>query len=107
MRKRGSRLLILVAVLLGAGCYDSGAQRSAIVRYVEANGSGDLSTVTPDGIRQWFSVRPVLATKIAEMCQPLFSASQADWPHSAEGSVCFAARWAAPIPLIKADPRVW
>ncbi len=103
-------LLLGVAIAgltISSACYDPHAQESAIVREIEANGSGDLSTYTAPGLGQWFSVRPQFATRIAAECAPLARSSRANWITSAEGVACSAATQAAPAPIPVADTRSW
>ena len=102
---------IVIALLCGClgACIDPHAQNSRIVREVEANGSGDLTTYTLPDLKQWFTQRPELAKKIAAECAPISANAQANWLRSAEGTTCSAAMavntW---IPRDwKADQRKW
>lgn len=108
---RPKRVLPLLALgcLLWSGmaCYDVHAQQSAIVREIEANGSGNISTYTAAGLAQWFSSRPQLALKIARECEPISKASQANWLTSAEGTACYAAAQASPPVNYQADPTIY
>ena len=94
-----SVLILAAAALLLTACYDRNAQRSAIVRQVEAAGAGDLSTYTQQGLTQWFSTRPQLAQQIAAECVPIAKVAPANWLTTSEGTVCHVATnraaWAA------------
>lgn len=102
--------LALMLFLLLAACYDPHAQESAIVREVEGQGAGNISTFTLPGLEQWFGATPQrreFAAHIAEECQPLTQHSGANWQSSAEGSVCLAANRMAAAPTITADKTVF
>jgi hypothetical protein len=86
------KLLVPALVLFAlGGCYDRNAQKSEVIKLMQANGSGNLSTYTQPGLQQWFSVRQPLAEKVAAMCDPISKNSTADWAISAEGTACAAA----------------
>ena len=98
---------IIVAIM--TACHDSNEQRSPIVRLMEQNGSGDLSSFTAPGLQQWFAVRPDLAKRVVGMCEPIAKNSTANWVTSAEGTACAAAqRTIAFLPAkVTADQRAW
>ncbi len=100
-------ILPFSVILASSACYDPYAQGSKIVREVEAAGSGDLSTFSQSGLVLWFSKRPQMAVKIYAECRPIEKTAPANWPDTAEGSVCNAARLTQPRPAIVADPRAW
>jgi hypothetical protein len=97
----------LVGILASIGCYDPRAQDSRIVREVEGNGAGDLTTYDSVSLQQWFGQHPQLATKIAAECIWPSKHSDASWARSAEGTTCYAATMTAPAPEWVADPRGW
>ncbi len=102
-----SYLFGVVLIVMSVSCYDPHAQESRIVREVEANGSGNISTYTAPGLSEWFSTRPQLAKKIAGECEPIRQIAGANWLTSSEGSVCHAAAIAQPPPEYTADQRAW
>jgi hypothetical protein len=66
--------------------------RSAIVQKVEAAGSGSLSKVSKDGMREWLGKHKDLAYQVDDMCRPIRSKATAQWADSTEGRLCSAAR---------------
>lgn len=87
------RYLLAIPLLLSA-CADPNAQNSAIVRRIEAAGSGDISSMTPPEIEQWFFRKgdPQLVASIAASCQQLEKSAAAGWDlRTAEGRSCMAA----------------
>jgi hypothetical protein len=108
-RRSMAGTMLMLALVVMVGCYDRHAQESAIVRFVEAKGSGDISTYSAPGLEQWFSERPALGAQVYGFCAPKYATSGANWATSAEGSVCMAARPYAPkIPVVVvADQTTW
>jgi hypothetical protein len=104
---RSGILVLVTAAVTQVACYDPHAHDSAIVRQIEANGSGDISTYTMPGLVAWFQQRPALATAIAAECRPVSLTANANWITSAEGTACRAAIVTAPPPEFKADSRTW
>jgi len=98
--------LILMAV---TSCSRQQDHESAIVRLMESNGSGDLSSYSAVGLQQWFATRPELAKQVAGMCQSVSQKSTANWATSIEGTACGAAqRTVAFLPAkVTADQRAW
>jgi hypothetical protein len=87
---RQKSVLCIVALIGLAGC---GIEpQSAIVQKVEAAGSGKLSNVTKEGMREWLSKRKDLAYQVDETCKPVRSKATAQWADSTEGRLCTAAR---------------
>jgi hypothetical protein len=66
--------------------------QSAIVQKVEAAGSGNLSKVSKDGIREWLGKHKDLAYQVDDMCKPIRSKATAQWAGGTEGRLCSAAR---------------
>lgn len=101
--------MLLFATCL-TSCYDPHAQESAIVREVEAHGSGDIGTFTQPGLMQWFGASPArreFAAHIAAECGPIQQSRGANWLSSTEGSVCLAANREAAVLPITADNQVF
>src|SRR3954465_2325286 len=95
---------LLAVLAFEIGCYDPHAHQSKIVREVEAAGSGDLTTFTQLGLRQWFGQRPELASRIFHECLPLMKTAQANWITTAEGATCQAAEGAASMIMRRLAP---
>ena len=100
------------ALLVMAGltsCYDPHAQESKVIRLLEINGAGDLSTFSAPGLQQWFSTRPELAKQVAMMCGPISKTATANWATSAEGTACSAATrvMAFTYHHVDADKTTW
>ncbi len=106
LSKVAGALLIIVII---TACHGSRVAQSRVIRLMEENGSGDLSTYSAPGMQQWFSVRPELAKRVANLCVPLAKTSKANWATSAEGTACAAAvRTVAFRPdNVTADQRAW
>jgi hypothetical protein len=100
---------VLIVVLMTTACHGSRAQESRVIRLMEENGSGDLSTYTAPGLQQWFAARPDLAKRVVSMCEPIAKNSAANWAASAEGTACASARRTiAFMPAkVTADQRAW
>jgi hypothetical protein len=96
----------MLLLVLMSGCYDPHAQQSAVVREVEAAGSGNLDTSTADGLKDFFGNHPKLANKISAECVPFAKKADAHWVETAEGRTCLAAHAMAQTDW-KADPRAW
>jgi hypothetical protein len=105
--RRSHSALFLAFVAMCVSCYDPHAQESAIVRFVELHGAGNISTYSSPGLQQWFGERPELATRVHAMCGDLYKTSNANWATTAEGTTCLAARSMAPVPTIQSDGRSW
>lgn len=99
---------LIVAVMMSA-CHGSRAHESQVVRLMQENGSGDLSTYTAPALQQWFAVRPDLAKRVVSMCEPIAKNSRPNWAASAEGTACASAqRTVAFTPAkVTADQRAW
>jgi hypothetical protein len=65
---------------------------SEIVHKAEAAGSGDLSRVSIDGMREWLGKHKDLAYQVNELCKPVRAKSQANWSDTTEGRLCNTAR---------------
>ena len=103
-----SKTIRVALVCMGTiSCSHQRAEESPVIRLVERNGAGDLSTYSDVGFRQWFSARPALARQVADMCGPLAKKSTANWATSVEGTACMAATRTAPAQKLTADPRGW
>ena len=88
-------------------CSHQRAEESPVIRLMERNAAGDLSTYSDVGFRQWFSARPMLARQVADMCGPIAKNPTANWATSVEGTACTAAIRTAPAHKLTADPRGW
>lgn len=97
-------ICLLSAVAL-TGCYDSHAQQSAIVREVEAAGSGNLDEATIPGLTVFFGSHQGLAGKVSAQCAPLVSQADAHWTETAEGKICRVAPVFAPRTNWTSDQR--
>ncbi len=73
-----------------AGCGTE--PRSEIVAMAEAAGSGKLSGVSRDGMKQWLGQHKDVAYQVDEMCKPVRIRATAQWTESTEGRLCSAAR---------------
>ena len=83
-------VLSVTALFWLAGC---GAEpRSEIVAKAEAAGSGKLSGVSRDGMRQWLGQHREVSNQIDDMCKPVRVKATALWAESTEGRLCTAAR---------------
>jgi hypothetical protein len=65
---------------------------SPIVEKVERAGSGSLTAVSKDGMREWLGKHKDVAYQADEMCKPVRLNSTAQWAESTEGRLCAAAR---------------
>jgi hypothetical protein len=66
--------------------------RSAIVQKVETAGSGRLSNVSKNGMREWLAKHKDLAYQVNDMCNPKRSKATAQWADTTEGKLCSSAR---------------
>jgi hypothetical protein len=66
--------------------------RSPIVEKVERAGSGSLTAVSKDGMREWLGKHKDVAYQADEMCKPIRLNATAQWAESTEGRLCAAAR---------------
>lgn len=83
--------LTLMAIILGlVGC--AREPKNAIVQKVESAGSGDLSSVSNTGMKEWLAAHRDLAYQVDEMCKPVRSNAPAGWSDSTEGRLCNTAR---------------
>jgi hypothetical protein len=65
---------------------------SPIVEKVERAGSGSLTAVSKDGMRDWLGKHKDVAYQADEMCKPVRVNATAQWAESTEGRLCAAAR---------------
>ena len=65
---------------------------SPIVEKVEQAGSGTLTAVSKDGMREWLGKHKDAAYRADEMCKPVRLNATAQWAESTEGRLCAAAR---------------
>ena len=65
---------------------------SPIVEKVEQAGSGTLTAVSKDGMREWLGKHKDVAYRADEMCKPVRLNATAQWAESTEGRLCAAAR---------------
>ena len=65
---------------------------SPIVEKVERAGSGSLTAVSKDGMREWLGKHKDVAYQADEMCKPVRVNATAPWAESTEGRLCAAAR---------------
>ena len=65
---------------------------SPIVEKVEKAGSGSLTAVSKDGMREWLGKHKDVAYQADEMCKPVRLKATAQWAESTEGRLCTAAR---------------
>ena len=65
---------------------------SPIVERVERAGSGSLTAVSKDGMREWLGKHKDVAYQADEMCKPIRMNATAQWADSTEGRLCTAAR---------------
>jgi hypothetical protein len=79
-------------VLLTTFSCSSPDPSSTIVGKVERAGSGSLTAVSKDGIREWLSKHKDVAYQADEMCKPIRVNATAQWAESTEGRLCAAAR---------------
>lgn len=81
-----------LVLLLGLFACRRPEPTSPIVEKVERAGSGNLATVSKDGIREWLGKHKEVAYQVDEMCKPVRQQATAQWTDSTEGRVCIAAR---------------
>jgi hypothetical protein len=86
-------LLPVVAVFIYVKRQFDPDSQSALVREVEAQGSGSLSELSVADIRQWLANRSLpFIRHVATECAPLREKADARWSsHTAEGRLCQAA----------------
>ena len=65
---------------------------SPIVEKVEQAGSGTLTAVSKDGMREWLGKHKDVAYQADEMCKTVRLNATAQWAESTEGRLCAAAR---------------
>ena len=65
---------------------------SPIVEKVERAGSGSLTAVSKDGMREWLGKHKDVAYQVDEMCKPVREKATAQWAESTEGRLCTASR---------------
>ena len=65
---------------------------SPIVEKVERAGSGSLTAVSKDGMREWLGKHKEMAYQVDETCKPVRQKATAHWADSTEGRLCTAAR---------------
>lgn len=97
--------LLLLSIFLLVGCYDPHAQSSAVVREIERNGSGDISSMTSQEVGAWLVNHNDrnLINRVAVACAPLRARAQAGWDYrTAEGRACTAAETLF-FPEVRAD----
>jgi hypothetical protein len=66
--------------------------RSQIVETAERAGSGKLSTVSKDAMREWLGKHKDVAYQVDDMCKTVRQNATAQWADSTEGRLCTAAR---------------
>src|SRR5690348_5142538 len=79
----------LAIVLTADGC--ERLRPSPIVKMVESAGAGDLRTTSVGSMVRWFQKHPATAIKADNLCVPVRTNAQAEWPETIEGRVCNAA----------------
>jgi hypothetical protein len=104
LSKTITAVLVCMAII---SCSHQRAEQSPVIRLMEQNGAGDLATYSDLGFRQWFSTRPALARRVADMCGPIARSSTANWATTVEGTACTAATRTAPAQKLSADPKGW
>ncbi len=65
---------------------------SPIVEKAERAGSGSLTAVSKDGMREWLGKHKDVAYQVDEMCKPVRLNATAQWAESTDGRLCAAAR---------------
>ncbi len=79
------------AILIGlAAC--SREPKSEIVEKVEAAGSGNLSSVSNAGMKDWLARHKDLAYQVDDMCKSVRPNAAANWADTTEGRLCNTAR---------------
>ena len=91
LRKRAVAYGGLV-VLTGLFACSGPETSSPIIEKVEQAGSGSLTAVSKDGMREWLGKHKDVAYQADEMCKPVRLNSTAQWAESTEGRLCGAAR---------------
>jgi hypothetical protein len=79
-------------VVLTASSCNRPEPNSPIVEKVERAGSGSLTAVSKDGMREWLGKHKDVAYQADEMCKPVRVNATALWAGSTEGRLCAAAR---------------
>lgn len=96
MNSRHVGQMVARAILLGAvvacwGCsFETAEPKSAIVKKVEAAGSGDLKGLSAQNMQQWLAKHRELAIEVEAMCKPVRQSATAKWTESTEGRLCNA-----------------
>ena len=80
----------VTALVCLVGC--GSEPHSEIVAKAEAAGSGKLSGVSRDGMKQWLGQHKDVGYQVDEMCKPVRVRATAQWAESTEGRLCNAAR---------------
>ena len=91
LRKRAVAYGGLV-VLTGLFACSGPETSSPIIEKVEQAGSGSLTAVSKDGMREWLGKHKDVAYQADEMCKPVRLNATAQWAESTEGRLCAAAR---------------
>jgi hypothetical protein len=90
LRKRAVACGCLV-MLTGLFACSRPETRSPIIEKVEKAGSGKLTAVPKDGMREWLGKHKDVAYQVDEMCKPVRLKATAQWAESTEGRLCTAA----------------
>jgi hypothetical protein len=91
LRKRAVAYGGLV-ILTGLFACSRPEPNSPIVEKAEQAGSGSLTAVSKDGMREWLGKHKDVAYQADEMCKPVRLNATAQWAESTEGRLCAAAR---------------
>jgi hypothetical protein len=83
--------LLLVGLLILAGCGRLSERKTPLVEKVEKAGAGDLSTATSDAMTRWLGDHQQIAAEVNRECEPLRTNATATWNDSTEGRLCQAA----------------
>jgi hypothetical protein len=82
---RKSAIAYECLVVLASLCACSRPEpRSPIIGKVEQAGSGNLTAVSKDGMREWLGKHKDVAYQVDEMCKPVRQKATAEWAESTE-----------------------
>jgi hypothetical protein len=86
-----AKVILLGAIVAFGGCsFEQLEPESAIVKKVEAAGSGDLKGLSAQSMQQWLGKHRELAIEVETLCKPVRQGSPAKWAESTEGRLCTA-----------------
>jgi hypothetical protein len=83
--------LLIVGLLILAGCTRLSERKTPLVEKVEKAGAGDLSAASSDAMARWLGDHQQVAAEVNRECEPLRANATAGWNDSTEGRLCQSA----------------